>query len=235
MQSDIQNGCVRLTVELPVDYVYRPGDPDGVLVLALHGYEDTGLRVFNLINRFCPSAMGLLAPNGPYLIPRKIGDSFCPRYSWYFYNGENDRYLVEMTGAVRAVQTILAALNVTHRAIIVVGYSQGGYLAPFVAQAIKQTRHIIGIGCEFLVDELQTLPLTFGADAIHACDDAMVNCKNAQTKFQQLQGRGVKGTFHSIPHGGHQLGRPELEIVRTLLSQLSTCSATHSASSSGRS
>jgi predicted esterase len=76
--------------------------------------------------------------------------------------------------------------------------------------------HVIGLGCEFLVDEL-TYPLMCRMDAIHGAKDDVVSCENAKKAHQELIRRGVKGVFHELVDTGHRVDAPMQAVISELL------------------
>jgi predicted esterase len=188
----------RIPVDLFADYYLRqPAEPKRVFLL-LHGFEQTAKKIFA---KFDPvlSALGqgyvVLAPNGPFPIPKKVDDDhFHLGCSWYFYDASRDEYYMDMEIGVRFLSGLVIHLGLERLPATLIGFSQGGYLAPFAAQAMPQVDHVIGIGCEFLIDELKP-SIGFKMDCI----------------------QGVPGEFRLIENGGHRVDEAVLEQAADLI------------------
>ena len=207
-----------------LEYVL-PSDPERIY-LFLHGYCESGNRMLRKLGSQIPknTEMGLLAPNGPYLVPFRQGDRYRLGYSWYFYDFVKDEYLIDMKAALDLVVQVTLDLKVEQKPVTLIGYSQGGYLAPFLAERLPTVDHIIGMGCEMLVDEIPAGVLMrkgLKIDQIHGADDAIVNPEKARAAHRRALERGgdplAGGYFYSVPGEGHDLGAGIVEQLGTLL------------------
>ena len=100
--------------------------------------------------------------------------------------------------------------------LTIIGYSQGGYLAPFVGEKIPQTKHVIGVNCRFRFDKLPD-KLNFKIDGIHGEQDENVDPLRAKESFGVLKDRGASGGFYIVEKEGHRLTLPFKEKIRQLL------------------
>jgi predicted esterase len=184
----------------------------------------------------------ILAPSGTYPIPERSENGWHVGYSWYFYDFTTDEYYIDMENAVSLLNGIIAQAThgtVAHapsgsvgqagdggiaaRAgvqktlpVTVIGFSQGGYLAPIFAKSCPQVDRVIGIGCEFLKDEIAD-PIRFRMDGVHGADDSIVDGLNSQKSHAALVARGVQGTFQLLTGEGHKISRAISECVKQLL------------------
>src|SRR5690349_17062821 len=88
------------------DYILKLPETPAELIVLLHGYSETGEKIFDRLKDYLPSAAAVLAPCGPFPIPqRKGGDTTKVEhemgYSWYFYNFKTDEYVIDMDSAIR--------------------------------------------------------------------------------------------------------------------------------------
>jgi predicted esterase len=89
----------------------------------------------------------------------------------------------------------------------VVGFSQGGYLAPFLAQHLSNVITVVGIGTGYRTDYFA--PLSSGVSttpsvhAIHGSDDSIFPLAAAEAAHQNIIALGFRGTFHSVEKGTH--------------------------------
>ena len=206
---------VKVQTELPCRYSFRePVSPQG-LILLLHGYKLSGEYLFRrLQSQLCPergdlTEWAVISPDGPFPVPgkRMSGDPYVG-YSWYFYDAAKDEYVLDMEPAQSYVVSLIAKLGFESLPKIIIGYSQGGYLAPFVAQRLTQVRQVIGVSCEFLHEEL-TGELPFRMDAVHGALDDIVDPEKSRRSHLGLVARGVQGSFASVGSAGHRL-TPEI-------------------------
>jgi predicted esterase len=206
----------RVSASLPVDYLLRKPAVPREVILLLHGYSQTGAKIFGKLEPFCPRDAAVLAVNGPFLTPVRTESGYSAGYSWYFYNPITDEYAVDMQTGVEYLAALLAQLGLDSLPIRVVGFSQGGYLAPFLARRCSKIAQVIGIGCEFLSDEID-FDVRFRMDAIHGGRDEVVSAASAGTGFRRMQERGVKGEWHCLPETGHRIDENVQQIAAGLL------------------
>lgn len=185
-------------------------------VLLLHGYLQCGSSIFKLLDPFIPQSYQVIAPNGLFPVARGVGEHITLRYTWYFFNPATNQYLIDMEQACDYLKHIAESFKLTSAPLIIIGYSQGGYLAPFAAQHLPSTTRVIGINCRFRAENLCN-PLSFRLDAIHGLADVLVDPKRARGNHQEILNCGNKGTFHGIPNEGHRftpaIGRELAQIL----------------------
>jgi len=209
--------------------------------LLLHGYSQDGQHMLKRLE--APIAEWekqsggqalILAPSGTYPIPERSENGWQVGYSWYFYDFTTDEYYIDMENAVLLLNGIVAQAGASFAAqsgssgiaahagvqktlpVTVIGFSQGGYLAPIFAKSSAQVDHVIGIGCEFLKDEIAD-PIRFRMDGVHGADDSVVDGLNSQKSHAALVARGVQGAFQLLPGEGHKISRAVSECVKQLL------------------
>lgn len=191
------------------------------LILLLHGYTESGEKIFQRLEKYLPENAVILSPCGLFPLPqRKGGDTRKVEhemgYSWYFYDFKTDEYVVDMECAIRYLTGLVQLLKWDHLPLRIIGFSQGGYLAPFVGLAQPQTRQVIGIASRFLDDEFSTLP-PFRMDAVHGELDEVVEYPASLGSHRRLLERGGTGQFISVPNTGHRLTFEVREHVKNLL------------------
>ena len=99
---------------------------------------------------------------------------------------------------------------------IVIGYSQGGYLAPFVAQDLPNVSQVMGLNCQFLDEELLgKWPLEM--NLICGEKDEMVDPKNSKNSFDRLISKGARGKFTLVEGASHGLSTGILAEVKKAL------------------
>jgi len=182
------------------------------VILLLHGFAETGERIFKKIFPAIPKEIAdhavILAPNAPFPMPVKTETGYIATFSWYFYDPAGDDYFIDMVPATEFLTQGLEKLGLASLPKRIIGFSQGGFLAPIAATSLTQVRQFIGIGCEYLVDEVPgTLPanIPYRIDAIHGSQDESVSVTRAQESYERIKNAGVLGSFTLIPDGKHRI------------------------------
>lgn len=222
------NSRLWVNTRLPFDISsLTPGnkEPPQEVILLLHGFAESGARILKklapaLPERLLQKAL-VIAPNAPFLMPHRTEHGYSATYSWYFYDPTTDEYAIDMSPAVEFLKNGLMQLGIDELPKRIIGFSQGGFLAPIAATSMRHVQHFIGIGCETLVDEipgaiLQAVP--YRVDGVHGTLDESVNLERARASHQRLIQHGVKGAFHAIDGSGHRIDDAIREAVKRLLS-----------------
>jgi predicted esterase len=188
------------------------------IIFLLHGYGEEGSKIHHQLKSVLPTDALIVAPNGPFLIPERTETGYRAGYSWYFYEPVSDSYIVDMTAAVGVLKELHTKLDSKGELpVTIIGFSQGGYLAPFVGQTFgATTQGVIRINYKFLNDKLEALP-KFQMDLIQGEKDEVVNLEQVRGSFQKLQARGVRGGFHPVPELGHRIRPSALEVLSRVL------------------
>ncbi len=210
---------IHVPVDLVFDYESRPAvepRPERVALL-LHGYEQNGRYMINKLGPAFDESTYVIAPNGPFPLPKRTDEGYRVGFSWYFYDPKTDDYYIDMSVSIQAIKSLLGKLQLEELPIVIVGFSQGGYLAPFVAKALKaRDRHVVGIACEFLYDEVVPYPKEIRMDAIHGEKDTITDPVQAQIAHKKFVEMGSKGEFTLIPNLEHRI----TDQVRDKVNQL---------------
>jgi predicted esterase len=198
----------------------RPEGASRVFVL-LHGFNQSGLRIFEKLRPCLPATAAVFAPNALFpMLDRGAGDGLRVGFSWYFYDGRVDEYFIEPESAVEFVLSGLEAYGLNDLPVTWIGFSQGGYLAPFCAARHLRTERVIGINCEYLIDEVLDQPqgrLPFRIDAIHGALDETVREESGRQSFERFRAHVKAGEFYSIPDSSHRIDGAILAKLLELL------------------
>jgi predicted esterase len=202
------------------------GDPRE-LILLLHGFAESGERILRKLLPAIPQAIReeavILAPNGPFPMPVKTESGYIATFSWYFYDPTSGEYFIDMKPATEFLTRGLEALGFSELPKRIVGFSQGGFLAPIAAARWKNVRQLIGVGCEYLVDEIPgVLPrnVPYRVDAVHGSQDESVNPEAASDSHGHLMAAGINGSFSMIAGASHRIDDRIREAVRDALLKL---------------
>jgi predicted esterase len=196
-----------INVDLPMRYLYEEVEASSdKLVLFLHGYSDHGPSLAKRVLRGQALGLPWLAPNAPFPVPIKTADGFREAYSWYFMNLETREFYVSPKVAGQMLTQLLRRLNLLDREIIIVGFSQGGFFAPFVAQELKNVKKVIGVGAAY-PEEFYRPPQPWSLDAIHGEADEVVPLVRTQETLQKLNALGQATSLTVIPSVKHDVSR----------------------------
>src|SRR5690606_34833825 len=100
--------------------------------------------------------------------------------------------------------------------LTIIGFSQGGYLAPLLGLDIPETKLVIGIGCEFRSLLISEMP-KFQLEAIHGDQDQAISPAGAYKEIERLKERGISCGWHLIPGAAHAI-TPEMgPIIKNLM------------------
>jgi predicted esterase len=171
----------------------------------LHGYGESGPTLFRRIKGQFSTEATILAPNGPLMIPHPTEGELTLKYAWYFFDPKNPRYLTDPKYSLFYLLELLEDLELIDRDIHIIGYSQGGYMAPYLGRHLKNCLQVLGINCRFknpfIGDEMPFL-----INAIHGKEDEVVDFEESRKTFHDLKNKyGVEGEFYGVEKEGHLL------------------------------
>jgi predicted esterase len=202
------------------DYLLRAPEKPTRLIVLLHGFAQRGEWIYRKLEPHLPADAVVIAPCAPFplpRVPRVEGEKLELGYSWYFYDARVDEYLIDMRVGVDFVfhllEYVVQHLGLDQLPTDLIGFSQGGYLAPHLATRLPNCQRVIGIACEFLVDEME-FPVHFRMDQIQGEADEVTMPMKAKLAHDRLRERGVVGEFHGVPGLGHRIDGRVQELVR---------------------
>lgn len=215
------------SLHLPVRYVTREHSsvPARAGVLLLHGYKQSGQDMFERIHPYLPADVQVVSPSGLFPLPEKRaeGAGYDVGYAWYFWDPETRAYFLGPEHAAEWLANFVEARFPVGLPLVVVGYSQGGFLAPLLASQIarrRPVRGVVGLSCLFLPEVMGREPLpSFPLVGIHGELDAVVPAREARAHFEKLEERGARGEFHAFPGTGHGMSKSMRELTGTLVSR----------------
>jgi predicted esterase len=187
---------------IPVDYLLINPESKKLLIL-LHGYQQTAEKIYSKVKSALPKDLAILVANGIYPLPERKEGHYEVGYAWYLYDNFADEYLFDQKPAASLMKSLIENLGFKNSPKILVGYSQGGYFAPFLAQELENVTRLIGVSCHFLVDEIKKP--TYKIDALHGENDEVVNPKESREAHEQLIKNGAVGSFQMVSGEGHKI------------------------------
>lgn len=221
---------IYVNAPIPLDAEIRmpqSGRPEEVIIL-LHGFAESGSRMFRKLEAGFPSELAeravIWAPNAPFPAAHKKDDGYSLTFSWYFYDPKADEYFIDMKPAIEFIQRGLEAMGWSDLPKRVVGFSQGGYLGLVLCAHLKNVRQFVGVGCDFLVDEVPgRLPEAAPkrVDGVHGAGDEIVSPSQSRASHARLLQAGVEGKFEMIERSGHRIDERIRDAVGRALSRKS--------------
>ena len=198
------------------DGVERPVANPEQVVLLLHGLHERGLRIYRKLVRYLPSNALILSPNAPFPLPREKAGRTEYGFCWYFYDRQTKSYFLNQELAVSWLKNFLESKNVSHLPLTIIGFSQGGYLAPMLGHALPSTRLVLGLGCEFR-DNLVSDEIKFPLIGLHGEKDTIVNVAHSRSDAEKLQAKNLPVSWEMIPDTGHEISERMGERVKSIL------------------
>lgn len=206
-------------------HLHVPADPDGSLVVALHGMGQSAAHFAKDALPLVPPRASLLLPQGPY--PFEIrrdaapGDAPAPPRqgnAWYVWTGDSDAFVrsLERTTAwlLGVVAAEVAAASLDPCRVALVGFSQGGYLAGFAAVRHADRFRALVVAAGRLKDEIlaDAAPLAARAGLrvldVHGERDASVRPEPCRASAERLAALGLAVGFRTYDAGHAVLRDP---------------------------
>ncbi|HRK08014.1 MAG TPA: dienelactone hydrolase family protein [Pseudobdellovibrionaceae bacterium] len=215
--SSNTNSLKSVTIETELPFNWRSGKPKSGhakgLVILLHGYQDHGGYLFRkLFPQGWPAEeLAWLAPNGPFPTPVKTEKGWKEAYAWYFFDPDLNKLILPPNTALRGIQAAIAQEGFASLPKLVFGFSQGGWLAPYVAQNLTEVRGIMALGAGIREEYYPHPPASWPVDFMHGTDDHIVDRQQAQTLHAKLIARGYSGRYELIPGLDHR-GREDVGL-----------------------
>lgn len=202
-------------------------DFDHVLLL-LHGFQLDGSFMFKRFEKkFGPKTL-IVAPNAPFLVPllkqkekekekeKAYEKEWLPRYGWYFYDSLKKKFVIDYEPASQWLKALMKDLNPEKKETTILGYSQGGYLAPKAAELIKETTQVIGVNCVFRSNHFE-MRQGVRYEQVHGKQDSIVSLEEAKEEFLKMRDAGAEGEFLEVESDhllNHKLVEASLSLSR---------------------
>lgn len=195
--------------------IYRPANAKRVFLL-LHGYLLNGAFMYQKLRDGLPDDCAVIAPNGPFIVPVKKRERFSPGFAWYFFDSYEKKFYINYEPGAEFVKSLLIELDLIKKPITIIGYSQGGYLAPKIAEIIPSVDTVIGLACIYRSERFKIRQQVM-YHQIHSESDLIVDYKDAKNEFSQLREKGNVGQFISLKDNGHRLDEDYLRELKELI------------------
>lgn len=187
-----------------MDGVVRAPEMPKEVILLLHGLNERGRRIYRKLLPYLPQDALIIAPNAPFPLPRQKENRVVLGYTWYFYDKFEREYFINQDMARSWLQAVLKQKNPEGLPLTIIGFSQGGYLAPLLGSDIPETKLVIGLGCEFR-SQLITTGLSFPLEGLHGKNDQIIKPESSRAEINKLQERGITCNWSEVEETAHEI------------------------------
>jgi len=211
--------CKRVFVNAPVLVDYQTaGNPQAEkIAILLHGYGQNSKIIHDDMADVLDKDYFWIIPNGVFPMPRKRAEGISFKFAWYFYNSAEQKYYIDFKYPCGVLKSLIESIDDNSRPITIIGYSQGGYLAPFLGQAIDKTEKVIGINCNYRADMLDD-NFDFDLYSIHGDIDPIVDYENSKQSFESLKDKiSTSSEYITVKDGAHSLNEDFIEAIKNLI------------------
>lgn len=212
-----------IQAQTPVDYQRFGNLNSQNIILLLHGYAQNTWEITQSFKSIIDNKdldCQWIIPNGIFPMPKVRANEVIYRFAWYFYNQFEQKYFIDFTYPTHVLQGLIASLFSEEYKLTVIGYSQGGYLAPFVAQSMNNVKNVIAINSNFRFDMMDRDKFHFNLHHIHGDKDVIVDYKNACHSLEKLKEMGLKTNHLTIPGEGHELSASYMQKVLDIITNI---------------
>ena len=205
-----------LEISVPVQYYWEPSEGNRGL-LVLHGYSDHSRSVRKRLLGLEPvQGYSVLSPNAVFPAPAKKGDEFKAAYSWYFRDPKTGEQMIPPEFAAKALLKLLHKLGTQHLEWTILGFSQGGFFAPFLVREGLNAKKIIAVGAGYRPEYYQDLP-PVDVYALHGDRDEDVPYALAKGSFEGIQKMGYGKEFRTMSGVKHTANEEGRQWIRSIL------------------
>lgn len=206
----------RYEFPMPIRYHLTAAKGPGV-VFCMHGYQDHALSMIRRLGWWDRADLPfqICAINGPFPVPIWQADGFKEAYSWYFRDTSRELDFVSPNTTASRLKIMIDDLGLTSVPKVLVGFSMGGYLAPYMAAELQNVKGIVGIGCGYNADAYANCP-PLTVHAVHGEQDERIPIAGSKQDFAQVIAAGHNGQYHAIPGLTHKVQESIEPLVRRL-------------------
>lgn len=191
------------------------GEPKRVYLL-LHGYLLDGKYMSREFEYFFGDDSLVICPNGPFLVPVKKGEKYFPKFAWYFFDPVAKSYYINYDPGAKYLNDILTEFNSMKLPVTIVGYSQGGYLAPRVANFCEEVDQVISIASIFRPDRFEINPDVEYVQ-INSTNDLVVSSSEAIEEGKVMKNLGANYHLEILQRPGHRIDAEYKETLKGFL------------------
>ncbi len=215
-KSKYSRNTTKDTFEIEFDYYLREAPHAKELFLLLHGFSQRGESLLKKLIPILPEDAIILSPNAPFPAPFKTDAGYLEAYAWYFYLAKDDRFVIPPEPAINALKKLSKKLKIEHLPTTVIGFSQGGYLAPLVAKELHVQR-VISVSADYLA-RYYSKNDRFRLDVIHGAKDEIIPIEVSKKNLEGLKEQfGIDAHFHELPNTRHEVDEAAIKVIANLI------------------
>lgn len=159
----------------------------------------------------------ILAVNAPFPVPIWKATGFIEAYSWYFRDTSRDIMIVHPSTTAQRIATLIAQEIPAQQPLAIFGFSQGGYLAPFLGKLLPNLKSIVAVGSGYPPEPYSEVDKRVHVHAIHGMADDRWPFEASKATHTKLIESGFKGEFHAIPDLDHRVDPMLSPLVQRLV------------------
>jgi predicted esterase len=206
--------------DFSIPFRYHLSGPSGKgLVICMHGYQDHALSMVRRLGWWGDNSQlpfQVLAINGPFPVPIWTEQGFKEAYSWYFRDTYGNLAFLSPDMTAGRLHFLLRDLGLSDATKVLFGFSQGGYMCPYLASHIENVKGIVGYGCGYDA-EIYARCKPMMVQAIHGDKDERIPFEPVREEFSKLVSDRHRGEFHLVPNLTHRVEASAEPLVRRLV------------------
>lgn len=207
---------IKDSFEIEFEYFSVAPENPKKLFLLLHGFSQRGESLIKKLSPILPKDAAILSPNAPFPAPFKTDAGYLEAYAWYFYLAKENRFVIPPGPAIAALKKLISGLGYEKLPITIIGFSQGGYLAPVLAKDMT-VKHIISVSADYLA-RYYSKDDKFKLDAIHGAKDEISPIGESKKNLDALKKDfGIDAHFHELPNTRHEVDEAAIKVIASLL------------------
>jgi predicted esterase len=208
-----KDGTARFSVLVPVE-LHRPTLPaDGSLLVALHGMGMSPATFRKRVLPLAPPGYTVLIPQGPLPYEMRSESGIRQGNAWYIYLGDERAFIESMQATEEWLLGMIDRYVEFHgldpTAVSLMGFSQGAYLAGYVAirNAHRFRRLVVAGGRikhEVLLDDATRAAAErpdFEILCVHGEEDGSVALDAVRSSVEAVAERGIPTELRTYPTG----------------------------------
>ncbi|MCB0347267.1 MAG: hypothetical protein KDD37_00450 [Bdellovibrionales bacterium] len=205
------------TYNISYDYWLRTPDKEPHhLYLLLHGFSQRGESIFKKLEPVLPQNAAVLSINAPFPSPVKIKEEYKEAYAWYFYLSKEKRFVIPPTESARSIHKLLTSLGLINLPVHIIGFSQGGYMVPWLVREFPKVTRAITIAADYPNHYYEGLP-AYQFDAVHGVDDKVAPIEEVKRNIESLVASGRSVSLHEVSNTGHEVNDLMIGKIRELV------------------
>ena len=131
-------------------------------------------------------------------------------------------FLIDYDIPCQFLAHFLKQINIHNRPITIIGYSQGGYLCPFLSEKNILIKHILGINCSYREDKLNQIyqRIDLKLDLINSDQDHIIDYPLSKKRYQKIKQRlpsSCSGKHILLKNQSHKITSQTIVEIKRLL------------------